>query len=123
MDTSGSIEDYELAQFRAEVESIARCYAHIDAKLYFVDAAVYGPYPLSAETRITEAEGGGGTSFASFFEKIEDSFDPHASTICIYLTDGFGEFPETPPAIPVLWVVTSEGSDEYPFGDVAQLAY
>lgn len=123
MDTSGSIEDYELAQFRAEVESIVRCYGHIEAQLYFVDAAVYGPYPLSARTRITQAEGGGGTSFASFFEHLESSFDPFASTVCIYLTDGYGEFPETPPSIPVLWVVTNDGSDEYPFGEVAQLAY
>ena len=123
MDTSGSIEDYELAQFRAEVESIVRCYAHIEAQLYFVDAAVYGPYPLSADSSITRAEGGGGTSFASFFEHLESSCDPFTATVCIYLTDGFGEFPETTPSIPVLWVVTNDGSDEYPFGEVAQLAY
>ena len=123
MDTSGSIEDRELAQFRAEVETIVRCYTHIDAKLYFVDAAVYGPYPLSADMSISRAEGGGGTSFAAFFEHLEDTFDPFEATVCIYLTDGFGDFPETPPSIPVLWVVTHDGADEYPFGEVAQLAY
>ena len=123
MDTSGSIEDHELAQFRAEVESIVRCYSHIDAKLYFVDADVYGPYPLSAEMSVSQAEGGGGTSFAVFFEHLEADFDPFEATVVIYLTDGFGDFPETPPSIPVLWVVTHDGADEYPFGEVAQLAY
>jgi predicted metal-dependent peptidase len=123
MDTSGSIDDYELGQFRAEIESIVRCYAHIDAKLYFVDAEVYGPYPLSSNTRITHAIGGGGTSFAVFFEHIEADLDPFAPTLCIYFTDGYGDFPEQPPAVPVLWVVTDEANDEYPFGEVAKFAY
>ncbi len=123
MDTSGSIDDYELSQFRAEIESIVRCYAHIDAKLYFVDAEVYGPYPLSHDAHITRAIGGGGTSFAVFFEHIEADLDPFAPTLCIYFTDGYGDFPEQPPAVPVLWVVTDEASDEYPFGEVARFAY
>ena len=124
IDTSGSIDDDELAQFRAEVESIVRCYTAIDGLLYFVDADVYGPYPLSKSTRVVEAEGGGGTDFSVFFEKLESDRDPFDEALCIYLTDGFGSFPDSPPAVPVLWVVTSEGIDneDFPFGEVARLS-
>jgi predicted metal-dependent peptidase len=123
MDTSGSIEAHELAQFRAEVESILRCYNHIDAKLYLVDCEVYGPYPITANERITSVEGGGGTDFSVFFERLEADYDPFTPSICVYLTDGYGDFPEKPPEIPVLWVVTKEGYEDYPFGEVARLAY
>ncbi len=123
MDTSASIDPRELAQFRAEIETIVRCYTSIDAQLYFVDAAVYGPYPLSAETRVEHAPGGGGTDFSVFFDQLDTGLDPFAQALCVYLTDGFGEFPDAPPTIPVLWVVTNEGSDEFPFGETAHLAY
>lgn len=123
MDTSGSIEPHELAQFRAEIETIVRCYSSIDAQLYFVDAAVYGPYPLTAATRVDRAEGGGGTDFSVFFDQLDSSLDPFAQTLCVYLTDGFGAFPKAPPTMPVLWVVANEGSDEFPFGEIARLAY
>ncbi|MDJ0939728.1 MAG: VWA-like domain-containing protein [Woeseiaceae bacterium] len=123
VDTSGSISDEELAQFRAEVASIIRCYDHIEAKIYFVDADVYGPYPLSSRSRIPDAEGGGGTSFSVFFDAIEDKLHSWEPTVCVYFTDGYGDFPERTPTIPVLWVVTDEGSDYYPFGEVTRFTY
>lgn len=123
IDTSGSIDDEELAQFRAEVESIMRCYATIKGQLYFVDADVYGPYPMSRATRVAQAQGGGGTDFDVFFEQLESHRDPFEEALCIYLTDGFGEFPDSPPPLSVLWVVTSDGRENFPFGEVARLIH
>lgn len=123
MDTSGSISQRELAQFRAEVEAIVRCYGNIDALLYFVDAEVYGPYPLGKTTQLPGIKGGGGTDFSEFFEQLEPRLDPFSSALCVYLTDGYGTFPEQEPSIPVLWVASSEGSHDYPFGEVALLGY
>jgi predicted metal-dependent peptidase len=44
-------------------------------------------------------------------------------TLAIYLTDGHGSFPSTPPDNPFLWVVTPGGlpSKQFPFGEVARL--
>jgi len=123
IDTSGSIDENELAQFRAEVESIMRCYATIKGQLYFVDADVYGPYPMSRATRVAQAQGGGGTDFDVFFEQLESHRDPFEEALCIYLTDGFGEFPDSPPPLSVLWVVTSDGRENFPFGEVARLIH
>ncbi len=121
IDTSGSINDRQLAQFRAEVETIARCYVGIKGQLYFVDADVYGPYPLTRSTRIVDAEGGGGTDFTVLFDKLMDNYDPFADSLCIYLTDGDGTFPETSPPMPVLWVATDDSVEAFPFGEVTRL--
>jgi len=121
IDTSGSVDEWELEQFRAETEAILRCYAGIKGLLYFVDAAVYGPYPVDRESRIEQAQGDGGTDFAVFFEQLEEQLPPFEQAICVYLTDGLGSFPARPPSLPVLWVVTAADERAFPFGEVALL--
>ena len=68
-------------------------------------------------------EGGGGTSFVPFFRYLADSPDDPVD-LCVYLTDGYGEFPGKPPEMPVLWVIVGGGieSRRIPFGEVARLA-
>jgi predicted metal-dependent peptidase len=41
----------------------------------------------------------------------------------VYLTDGYGDFPSHPPAIPTLWVVMPNGKslDDFPFGETVRL--
>jgi predicted metal-dependent peptidase len=41
----------------------------------------------------------------------------------VYLTDGWGEFPEHPPHLPTLWVITPGGRDDadFPFGETVRL--
>ena len=121
IDTSGSIDDIELTQFLSEVEAITRCYVNIKVKVYCVDADVYGPYSLDQENKIKQVHGGGGTDFSEFFSIIEKTVDQYKEGLCIYFTDGFGDFPEKTPLLPVLWVVSSEGSNYFPFGDVTYL--
>lgn len=43
--------------------------------------------------------------------------------VCVYLTDGYGEFPEEAPQLPVLWVVVPGGlpSEEIPYGEICRL--
>jgi len=61
--------------------------------------------------------GGGGTSFVPVFEEVKKmGLEPDA---LIYLTDGYGSFPEHAPSYPVLW--GSISSATYPFGDVVDL--
>lgn len=123
IDTSASIDGPLLAKFLSEITGILRAYPHLDGQLYFADAALYGPYPLDEEVLCRKPEGGGGTSFVPFFEAIKrEAAVPEP--VCVYLTDGYGDFPVNRPAAPVLWVVAPGGADSaaFPFGEVVRMA-
>jgi predicted metal-dependent peptidase len=98
-------------------------YPHLYCELYYADAAAYGPYELNPDSAIPEPQGGGGTSFIPFFEKVAERWDRQTQSVCIYLTDGYGDFPETPPELTVLWVVAPGGLDlaQFPFGESVRL--
>jgi predicted metal-dependent peptidase len=44
--------------------------------------------------------------------------------VAVYLTDGYGRFPDSAPNFPVLWVVTEHGLDleAFPFGETVRLS-
>ena len=67
--------------------------------------------------------GGGGTNFCPFFERVVKEYDLSAPLVGVYLTDGYGQFPDLPPSFPTLWVVTPGGRslDQFPFGEVVRL--
>ena len=123
VDTSGSIEDRELELFLGEVRGVLGSYPHLECDLYYADAALHGPYQLHADSEFPPPVGGGGTSFVPFFERMEQERAPHGESVCIYLTDGYDDFPEQPSSHPVLWVVTTGGLDlpEFPFGEAVRL--
>jgi len=123
VDTSGSIGTTELAQFLGEVQGILRSYPHLTCDLYFADAALHGPYSLDSHTtQIPPPVGGGGTDFCPFFAALHE-VEGEPYTVCVYLTDGHGTFPDDPPACAVLWVVSAGGlaATAFPFGEVARL--
>lgn len=124
VDTSGSVGEQEMRLFLSEVRGILSAYPHLNCQLYYVDAQAYGPYSLSNDSEIPKPVGGGGTSFVPFFEKVKDAHtDWHSDGVCVYLTDGYGTFPQAPPTLPVLWVVTPGGLDlaKFPFGEAVRL--
>ena len=126
VDTSGSIDDEMVAQLLAEVDSILRAYPGLECWLYYADADVYGPYKLESGATPPPPEGGGGTDFRPFFDaasELESEF-AGAQVVGVYMTDGYGPFPEQAPSWPVLWAVTAGGQvDElFPFGTVLRLA-
>lgn len=126
VDTSGSISDDELNLFLSEINGILGSYPHIRCQLFFADWDLYGPYELAKDTAVPRPEGGGGTSFVPFFEWLAEhpSERAHVQRIAVYLTDGYGEFPEeAPQEEAVLWIVTGDGleSEGFPFGEVARL--
>lgn len=123
VDTSGSVDDRQAQLLVSEVQGILRAYPHVHCELYYADAQVYGPFALAADSPIPRLVGGGGTDFRPFFAAVQQRRAPHEHTICVYLTDGFGDFPENPPDLPVLWVVTAGGRalDRFPFGEVVRL--
>ena len=123
IDTSGSIYNEQLQMFLSELQGILSAYPHLQCDLYYADAEAYGPYPLSSDSIMPSPQGGGGTSFVPFFTKVQETWNGITQGVCIYLTDGYGTFPEQPPQLPVLWVVTPGGldSEEFPFGEAVRL--
>lgn len=123
VDTSGSIDGEQLRMFLNEVQGILGSYPHLQCELYYADADVYGPHELSPDSLLPSPQGGGGTSFIPFFEKVDERWDRQSQAVCIYLTDGYGSFPEQAPELPVLWVVTPGGLDlpQFPFGEAVRL--
>lgn len=123
VDTSGSISGKQMDMFLSEVQGILNSYPHLICQLYYADADAYGPYSLATKSEIPKPVGGGGTSFIPFFEKVNANRDWYATGVCVYLTDGYGCFPEEAPSLPVLWVVTPGGLalEEFPFGEAVRL--
>jgi hypothetical protein len=59
----------------------------------------------------------------SHFKRISDRWDRMTTGVCVYLTDGYGTFPQQSRELPVLWVVIPGGLDlsEFPFGETVHL--
>jgi predicted metal-dependent peptidase len=123
VDTSGSISSEQIRVFLSEVQSILLAYPHLDCHLYYADAALHGPYALTGYADMPTPIGGGGTDFRPFFTRLTQDYSPGMTTVAIYLTDGYGDFPFQPPPFPVLWVVTPGGLDSayFPFGETVRL--
>ncbi|MBU1899068.1 hypothetical protein KKB55_15110 [Myxococcota bacterium] len=121
VDTSGSVDGALLTSFLGEVRGVLSTYPHIKVDLFYADAALYGPYPLSHADRdeIPAPSGGGGTSFVPFFDWVARARGLEEG-VCVYLTDGYGRFPESLP-LPTLWVISPGGAQHIPLGEVTRL--
>lgn len=102
IDTSGSISPDVLNLFGNE---LAVLYREAAIRVCECDHMIRRVYDYTG--RLTECSGGGGTDFRPVFEK---SFLARFRGLAgiVYLTDGCGVFPDSPPPIPCLWVVTSD---------------
>ena len=123
IDTSGSISDYEINKFMSEIKGIINAYPNLNCRLWYADHECYGPYNIDSIENVPEPKGGGGTDFEPFFEDITKKEFNNNEGVCIYLTDGYGYFPEKEPELPVLWVVIPGGAEReyFPFGEIVKL--
>jgi len=88
---------------------------------WYADARLHGSHVLRDGDEIPTPMGGGGADFRPFFEMVKSASDARTS-LAIYLTDGM-VFPEQPPAVDVLWVVTVGGLalESFPFGEAVRM--
>lgn len=123
IDTSGSVGDEELNLFLAELRGILSAYPMLRCWLFYADASCYGPYELQEGSDIPKPKGGGGTDFRPFFRRAAKHWNHENQALCVYLTDGYGDFPKQEPSLPTLWVVVSGGLEdaEFPWGEVIRL--
>lgn len=120
VDTSGSISPDELGQFAAEITAIAEDLQPAALAVLWADATVcrvdqYGPG--ESPDFSAGAPGGGGTDFRPAFDWL--AAQPAAPACAVYLTDGYGAFPQQAPAYPVLWVMTTDAPA--PWGQVVRM--
>lgn len=123
IDTSGSVGIDELTIFYSEIQNILDTYPQLDGLLYFADTDLYGPYEFTMAGDFPAPRGGGGTSFVKFFRTMEKHPDQHRR-VCLYLTDGFGEYPKKNPDLDVIWIISPGGIDssQVPFGRVVRMS-
>lgn len=129
MDTSGSMQQKEMAQGLGECDAILQdcmpksvtllgCDARINSVhyLYQGDSLADNPPPLG---------GGGGTSFKPPFEWLDEH--GHNPATVVYFTDMYGDFPEDP-GYPVIWCSTTNPADlgdhyTAPFGETIHVEW
>jgi len=102
-DTSGSRDDDTMAQAEAEINSILEDF-QCEATVIHCDEEISVEHFTSDDLPIKlHPIGGGGTDFRPPFEYVErEGIEP---ILMIYLTDGWGVFPEHAPDYPVLWII------------------
>lgn len=106
IDTSGSIDQATLNAFGAEIKSIVDNTKPLMTRVIYCDAEVNHVDEFTAEQELHfKMHGGGGTDFRPPFDYIEQHGLKPACLV--YLTDGYGPFPDEPP-YPTMWVCTTE---------------
>jgi predicted metal-dependent peptidase len=127
VDTSGSIGEKELSEFQAEVQATLDECKPDAIDVVYCDCRVNGVQEFTPGDLVKlRPMGGGGTMFEPVFDYIVSADLPesaeysryeHDEPEClIYLTDGYGSFPESAPNYPVLWASTQK--ETFPFGQV-----
>lgn len=128
IDTSGSVSDELLKQFAGELKGILRSYPNVKCSLFYADCALNGPYEIDRIEQMPKAVGRGGTSFVPFFDYLKKHNQENSllgnNKISIYFTDGYGDFPESEPENPTMWLVCKDGleSSHFPFGEVVRIS-
>ena len=114
IDTSLSMTAPELAEIARQLVALGE---HARVTVAECDAEIARVYAF--EGVIAEVAGRGGTDLRPVFE---DAFlGSRKVDGVIYFTDGEGPYPEKPPRMPVLWVLTKPGEFGCPWGERARL--
>ncbi len=122
-DTSGSIGGDELKTFVGEITGILRCRGVSAMRLMACDAEITMDETLLPTDALPENfPGGGGTDFRPVFKRIADNMEGIPPALIVYLTDGYGTFPERDIGIPTIWLIAAhsgtpdESLPKPPFG-------
>ena len=114
IDTSMSMSERELAEIAKQLQLVSE---HARITIAECDVEVTRVYPF--EGALATVKGRGGTDFRPVFEHSVGGLAHHDGVV--FFTDGQGPFPETPPRVPVLWVLTKPLDFECPWGERARI--
>lgn len=99
IDTSGSMSERDLDEVNRQLTTLA---PHARFQVVECDAEVHRVYPYAG--RLPDVLGRGGTDLRPPLEP--DFLRRHRAQGVVYFTDGVGPFPDEPPPVPVLWVLS-----------------
>lgn len=109
VDTSGSLDDSDLARFRGFLEPILDDGAADKLTVVYADTKVHRDESFEpGDAFVMNAEGRGGTDFAQPLAWVAENI-PDATAI-VYLTDCDVEQWGEEPTCPVLWIVTGQAN-------------
>ena len=120
VDTSGSIDHKLMVQFFSEAAAVLGLLRPTKTHVISCDAAVGDHLTFEpGQAFVIPQVRRGGTSFKPVFELVErEGITP---ACLIYLTDLDGDFPDSEPRYPVLWVVKEGRMGAAPFGEIVKL--
>ena len=112
VDTSGSVEDKDLAIVYSEIKgAIEQFGGKLTGKLGFFDAEITPPLPFESVSDLMRIipYGGGGTDFRVIFDYIRRNHPEDLPACIVIFTDGDGPYPEETETmeIPVLWIINN----------------
>jgi predicted metal-dependent peptidase len=116
-DSSGSITQHTLDVFLSESRAILEVIRPRRIIFTQCDAAVHEWTEIDDIDDLRgEVKGGGGTDFRPVFDRMKQ--EGEEPDVLVYLTDGYGAFPDQAPNYPVVWGSIALGPEGYPFGEV-----
>ncbi len=104
IDTSGSIDDFELKEFFKEIYHIWRQGSEIN--VVECDVTLQNQYFYKGKTP-SIVKGGGGTSFEAPLQYAQQNYKPDA---LVYFTDGYAPLPQSRCDVPIMWLVSKKGT-------------
>jgi len=128
-DTSGSVGQKELNMVTGTMVGIFEQAMPKTVHVIFCDAKVHGgihtldnPSDVEAVEIVRDkAIGGGGTDFRPVFDALDGAnIIPEQ---LIYVTDGYGSYPQHPPTYPVIWAIIPGGQNSCPWGEEVKLEF
>lgn len=114
IDTSMSMGDRELAEIARQLAVMAE---HAQLTVVECDVEITRIAPFAGSLR--SVKGRGGTDLRPVFSP--ELLAARAADGVVYFTDGQGPYPDAPPPIPVLWVLTKPLDFRCPWGERAKL--
>ena len=119
IDTSGSMDDEEIAKVFSEAVGILEQFGgKVSGWVGFFDHAAYDLERFEDITSLkkVKARGGGGTCFFAPFDKMAEQLKDDKVNCVVFMTDGYATWPPKTIAreIPVIWLLTSDKKDYLP---------
>ena len=119
-DTSGSMDAKLMSSVTSVVQQASDELDFEKIVVIDADASVCDIVEYEPNDKISlDYKGGGGTNFCPALKYVEDKVED--ARVVIYLTDGYGEFPDHEPPTPTLWVTYGLSESRFPFGETISL--
>ena len=115
VDTSGSCLG-DLPQFFSELSSLLGSFGNYEITVIQCNSEVGSVEVFTSDRPLPKnygwkVAGGGGTSFIPVFDYIRSH--GMRPDVFVYVTDGYGDAPAKAPPYPVMWVLTSDATEDF----------